>query len=85
MDYPHILYAIMMILAFSHFYREFLEKKDFFSDADMQWIQLIECLRNTGMPISEVKNYVELCLKGDETLEERLKIVKNQETIMKDR
>ncbi len=59
-------------------------EKRLFSDADMQWIQLIECLRNTGMPISEVKHYVELCLKGDETLNERLKIVKNQEAIMKD-
>lgn len=58
--------------------------KRLFSDADMQWVQLIECLRNTGMPISEVKNYVELCLKGDSTLNERLEIVTRQETIMKE-
>lgn len=58
--------------------------KRLFSDADMQWVQLIECLRNTGMPISEVKNYVELCLKGNSTLNERLEIVKRQETIMKE-
>lgn len=58
--------------------------KRLFSDADMQWVQLIECLRNTGMPISEVKNYVELCLMGDSTLNERLEIVKRQETIMKE-
>lgn len=58
--------------------------KRLFSDADMQWVQLIECLRNTGMPISEVKNYVELCLRGDSTLNERLEIVKRQETIMKE-
>ena len=58
--------------------------KRLFSDADMQWVQLIECLRNTGMPISEVKNYVELCLKGDSTLNERLEIVKKQEAIMKE-
>ena len=59
-------------------------KKRFFSDADIQWIQLIECLRNTGIPITEVQHYVELCLKGNETLNERLKIIKNQEEIMKD-
>lgn len=59
-------------------------EKRLFSDADMQWVQLIECLRNTGMPISEVKNYVELCLKGDSTLNERLEIVKRQESIMKE-
>lgn len=59
-------------------------EKRLFSDADMQWIQLIECLRNTGMPIAEVKHYVELCLEGNETLKERLEIVKNQEAIMKE-
>lgn len=58
--------------------------KRLFSDADMQWVQLIECLRNTGMPISDVKNYVELCLKGNSTLNERLEIVKRQESIMKE-
>ena len=59
-------------------------EKRLFSDADMQWVQLIECLRNTGMSIAEVKHYVELCLAGDETIEERLKIVKKQEEIMKE-
>lgn len=59
-------------------------EKRLFSDADMQWVQLIECLRNTGMSIAEVKHYVELCLKGDETIRERLKIVRNQEEIMKE-
>ena len=58
--------------------------KRLFSDADMQWVQLIECLRNTGMPISEVKNYVDLCLKGNSTLNDRLEIVKKQENIMKE-
>mgnify|MGYP002549170651 CR=1 FL=1 len=58
-------------------------EKRLFSNADMQWIQLIECLRNTGMPISKVKHYVELCLQGDETIKERLNIIKEQEAIMK--
>ena len=58
--------------------------KRLFSDADMQWVQLIECLRNTGMSIAEVKHYVELCLQGDETIQERLRIVNHQEEIMKD-
>lgn len=59
-------------------------EKRLFSDADMQWVQLIECLRNTGMSIAEVKHYVQLCLEGPGTLKERLKIVKNQEKVMKE-
>lgn len=57
--------------------------KRLFSDADMQWIQLIECLRDTGMAVQEIKEYVALCLKGDDTLKERLAIVAKQEAVMK--
>lgn len=56
--------------------------KRLFSDADMQWVQLIECLRNSGLSLTDVKTYVQLCLQGDETLPQRLKIVKKQEAIM---
>lgn len=57
--------------------------KRLFSDADIQWVKLIECLRNSGMSLAEVKHYVELCLEGDNTLTERLAIVQKQEYIMK--
>ena len=59
-------------------------EKRLFSDADMQWVQLIECLRSTGLSIAEVKHYVELCLAGDATLPERLAIVNRQETVMRE-
>ena len=57
--------------------------KRLFSEADMQWVQLIECLRSTGMSIQEIKGYVQLCLQGDSTLKNRLEIVTRQERIMK--
>jgi len=56
--------------------------KRFFSDADIQWVHLIECLRNTGMSLTEIRHYVELCLIGNETLPERLDILDHQEEIM---
>ncbi|WP_088187488.1 MerR family transcriptional regulator [Desulfosporosinus sp. FKA] len=42
-----------------------------FSDDDLDWIKLICCLKNTGMPIRQIKQYIEWCLLGDETLEIR--------------
>lgn len=42
-----------------------------FSDNDFDWLKLICCLKNTGMPIKQIRQYIEWCLQGDETLELR--------------
>lgn len=42
-----------------------------FSDSDLEWIGLICCLKNTGMQIKEIKNFIEWCMEGDSTLEKR--------------
>lgn len=39
-----------------------------FSDNDLEWIFLICCLKNTGMPIKQIKKFIDLCIVGDETL-----------------
>lgn len=42
-----------------------------FSDKDLEWIKLVKCLRETGMPLEDVKKYVDLCVEGDGTVRER--------------
>ena len=42
-----------------------------FSDNDIAWIGLICCLKNSGMSIDHVKKFMNLCLKGEETAENR--------------
>jgi DNA-binding transcriptional MerR regulator len=49
-----------------------------FGDEDLEWISLICCLRDTGMPVAEIKRYVDLCMKGDETIQTRRQIIQNQ-------
>ena len=49
-----------------------------FSDDDLDWLGLISCLKNTGMSINHIKEFVELSAKGDETLGERCKILLKQ-------
>lgn len=48
-----------------------------FSEQDIQWLCLINCLKNSGMTISDIKKFVILCLKGSETCEERKNILLN--------
>ena len=46
-----------------------------FRDSDMEWLRLIECLKKTGMPIREIGRFVELCMAGDSTIDERLGLI----------
>ena len=46
-----------------------------YSDAAMDWLSIVTCLKNTGMPILEIRRFVELCRQGDATLTERYRIV----------
>ena len=49
-----------------------------FEDMDLRLMGLLTCLKNTGMPIKRIRDYVELTSKGDDTLQERYEIIKAQ-------
>ncbi len=42
-----------------------------FSENDIQWLGLICCLKSSGMSIEKIKEFMYLCLKGEETCEQR--------------
>lgn len=46
-----------------------------YDEGDMDWLSLITCLKNTGMPIQDIRRFVALCGQGDSTLPERYRIV----------
>lgn len=46
-----------------------------FDENDIAWINSLNCLRNCGMSISEMKNYIKLCLEGESTIPERKEIL----------
>jgi DNA-binding transcriptional MerR regulator len=48
-----------------------------FSDEDMGWIKLVQCLRATGMPIEDLHRYAELMQQGDSTAAERLRLLQD--------
>jgi DNA-binding transcriptional MerR regulator len=49
-----------------------------YDDHDIPWITLICCLRSTGMSVSDLKHYAELCEQGDKTVLERKQIILHQ-------
>ena len=46
-----------------------------FCEADLEWLVLIRCLRDTGMSVGEIKAYVALCQQGNATIFQRREII----------
>ncbi len=46
-----------------------------YSDKDIEWIEFIKKLKNTNMPIKEIKKYSILREKGEITLNERMSML----------
>lgn len=42
-----------------------------FDERDIAWIRGVQCLRRCGMSIREIKQYMEYCLQGQDTIPER--------------
>ncbi len=55
-----------------------------FEDKDFPWLRLLNCLKNTGMPLRKIKEYAELCKVGDESLEERYEMICDQRQFVLD-
>lgn len=53
----------------------FVERKSngtrIFQESDIDSLKIIECLKSTGMPIKEIKHFIDWCVAGDSTLQER--------------
>ena len=42
-----------------------------FKESDFEWLRLIECLKSTGMPIRDIKQFIDWYMEGDTTLPQR--------------
>lgn len=43
-----------------------------YDELDFSWVAFIERLKETGMPLAQIKEYADLRAKGDSTMEERM-------------
>ena len=46
-----------------------------FDDRTVEWIKSLTCLKNCGMSIQEMKEYIDLCFKGKASIPERKEIL----------
>ena len=51
-----------------------------YTDGDLGWIGLLNCLRGTGMPIRDVRRYAELVRQGEGTEQARLDLLQVHRT-----
>lgn len=49
-----------------------------FSESDIAWIRSLECLKNCGMGIREMQEYISLCLEGQSSIPHRKKILERK-------
>lgn len=60
----------------------FLERSEggirVFKEADMEWLTIIECLKQTGMSIRDIRAFIDLCQEGDSTIGRRLDLITRQ-------
>ena len=54
-----------------------------FRESDIEWLWIIECMKKAGMPIKDIREYIELALKGDNTIELRLRMFQRQKEVLR--
>jgi DNA-binding transcriptional MerR regulator len=46
-----------------------------FDEESINWLYGVKCLKQTGLPIENIKTYVDLCLEGDSTVPQRFALM----------
>lgn len=49
-----------------------------YTTTDLQWLSMIECLKDSGLQIKEIRQYIEWFRQGDSTLQLRLDLFANR-------
>ena len=61
----------------------FVERSDggirMFNSDDFEWIRMIECLKQAGMHIRDIKTFIDWCMEGDSTISQRLEIIEDRQ------
>ncbi|MDO5292919.1 MAG: MerR family transcriptional regulator [bacterium] len=53
-----------------------------FTEADLGFLKVIDCLKATGMPIKDIKQFIDWCGQGDESLKERYEMFLERKAIV---
>ena len=53
-----------------------------FQDTDLEWLRIIECLKKSGLSLSEIKRFILLSMDGDDSIDERLALMQQQREVV---
>jgi DNA-binding transcriptional MerR regulator len=56
-----------------------------YTEDDLGWVKFLQLLRGTGMPIREMKHFVELTWAGDHTIAERVEVLERYRVALRER
>ena len=51
-----------------------------FQESDFEWLQVIGCMKKAGMSIRDIRQYIELALRGDDTIDTVHEYIRQQVT-----
>lgn len=54
-----------------------------FQESDVEWLQVIGCMKKAGMSICDIRQYIELALRGDDTIDTRLQMFRRQREVLR--
>ncbi|GAA0180409.1 MerR family transcriptional regulator [Clostridium sediminicola] len=55
-----------------------------YTQENIVWLDIVTCLKQTKMPVSEIKKIVKLSIEGDSTIPERKDILLNHRKVMEE-
>lgn len=54
-----------------------------FQDQDYEWLKMIECLKHTGMQLKDIRSFIKLAMRGDETIDIRQQLFLQQREVIR--
>ena len=54
-----------------------------FQDSDVEWLRVIGCMKKAGMSLKDIRQYIELAMQGDDTIDARLRLFQHQREVLK--
>ena len=51
-----------------------------FSDKDLECLRIVECLKQSGMSIDDIKDFIRMTTEGDSTIDERLAMFRKRKS-----
>ncbi|MBO0455922.1 MerR family transcriptional regulator [Enterococcus hulanensis] len=53
-----------------------------FTEDDLGYIEVIDCLKRSGIPVKEIAKFMDWCVEGDQTLSQRYQFMIEQEAAL---